>query len=236
MSLVKLELKRITRRRGSFYGAMGTAAVIALLTLLLASPQDQDAWMNALGLPLVFGATIIGALAGSYDSSQGTMRYLVLTGQPRLKLVALRIPALLVAILLMAIPATLICIGAMASDSQSLDSIARTVGFSLTMALIWGTVSAVIGTLLRSSGAGIAVALVSFLAGTLLTDVVRESISTTVGDHLLPNSSYVLGMFGQVMEGDDPTTIGLVAATITTAIWLVGLLGIAALRVRRDEY
>jgi ABC-type transport system involved in multi-copper enzyme maturation permease subunit len=236
MSLVKLEIKRVVRRRGSFYGAMGTAASVALLTVLLGSTQDQNVWMQALGFPLVFGATVVAALAGSYDSSQGTMRYLVLTGQPRLKLVALRIPALLVALLLMALPAVLICVGAMASDGQSLEAITRTVGFSLIMAGIWGVVSMVIGTLLRSSGAGIAVALVSFLAGTLLTSVVRESISETVGDYLLPNTSYVFGTFGQVFDGDTPATIAVLSAAIATAVWVGALLGVAALRVQRDEF
>jgi ABC-type transport system involved in multi-copper enzyme maturation permease subunit len=215
---------------------MGTAAAVALLTVLLGTTQSQDVWMKALGFPLVFGATVVAALAGSYDSSQGTMRYLVLTGQPRLKLVALRIPALLVALLLMALPATLICIGAMASDGQSLEAITRTVGFSLIMASIWGVVSMVIGTLLRSSGAGIAVALVSFLAGTLLTDVIRETVSGTVADHMLPYTSYVFGTFGQVFEGDTAPTIGVAAALITTLIWVAALLGTAALRVQRDEY
>ena len=36
-------------------------------------------------------AVLVGALAGSYDTAQGTMRYLVMTGVPRRRLYATRV-------------------------------------------------------------------------------------------------------------------------------------------------
>ena len=43
---------------------------------------------DPMSIPATLMAVLVGALAGSYDTSQGTMRYLVMTGVPRRRLYA----------------------------------------------------------------------------------------------------------------------------------------------------
>lgn len=236
MSLVRFEIQRITRRRGSFYGSMAFSTLIAVIALVAGSQQDEALWGPVLGTGTVMGASIIGALAGSYDNAEGTMRYLVLTGTPRSRLVALRVPALFAALLLMVVPAALVAIGAMASDGQTLETIARLVGGTVLGMLAWGLVSMCVGTMLRSNGAGIAVALVLFLVGNLLTEFVRDKVSQTAGDYLLTNVGNVVSSLGHVSGDMPPFTIGLAAASVALVIWLAAFLGAAILRVERDEY
>lgn len=234
---IRFELQRITRRRGSFLGCMGFAATIALVALVAGGDQTEDLWNSVLGIGLVMAGTIIGALAGSYDQGQGTMRYLVLTGTPRWRIVAVRVPALLLALLAVALPAALLAFIGLSTGGHADASVtARVIGGSVLLMLAWSLVSLTIGVMLRSNGAGIAAALVLFLAGFLVTEFVRDHISRVVGDHLLPNVANVVGSVGHQTPGNDPFTIGLGAASVTLVLWLVALLGLAIVRVNRDEY
>jgi ABC-type transport system involved in multi-copper enzyme maturation permease subunit len=236
MKLVRLELKRIMRRRGSFYGVIGVAVAIGVLTFALGSHQDTQIWTQSLGIPLVLGSTLVAALAGSYDTSQGTMRYLVLTGEPRWRLVARRVPAMVIAIALMTAAPAAICLVAMLSDHQSASDIAQTVFGMPLLATAWGIVSLAIGTMLRSNGAAIGASLSLFFVGTILTDVVRQHVSEAAGDYLLPNVAAVVGWFGQADAGSPPFTIGLGAAVVALALWLAAFTGLAVARAERDEY
>lgn len=236
MTLVRFELQRIMRRRGSFFGAMGTGIAFAVLTVLLTGDQTQAVWEQVLAISMVLGATVVGSLAGSYDTSQGTMRYLVLTGQPRWKLVLLRVPALVAAIVLVALPAVLICIAAMGLDGQPGDVIARLVVGTVLAAAAWGVVSMAVGTMLRSNGAGIGVALVLFLAGSVLTEVVRDKVSETAGDYLLNNVVGVVATLGTPAQGEEPFTIGLAAGAVALVAWLLAFMAVSVVRAERDEY
>lgn len=240
MALVGFELRRIIGRRGSFFGAMGVALAIALLTAGLAPEEAQDGavWASVIGVPLVFGATVVSALEGSYDMSQGTMRYLVLTGVPRWRLVAIRVPAVLLAILLIALPAMLVGLAAMVSAGEEASEIARGLGSGLTVALSWGLVAMAVGTLLQSNGAGIAVALVFYLAANIITAVVRSEVSEQVGDYLLPNVVSTVSRFGGDVADTvpDPSALPFASALIALVVWLVAIVALAAVRVERDEY
>lgn len=239
MSLIAYELRRIIGRKGSFFGAMGVAFAIALLVVFLVDSPDQteDVWSQVLGIPLVFGATVVGALAGSYDTAQGTMRYLVLTGVPRWRLVAIRIPALIIAIVAISVPAALAAFYGMSTGDATSTEIVRGIGGSVTYAAVWGIVSMVVGTLLRSNGAGIAVALVLFLVGNIITAAVQSEISQTVGDYLLPNVVSVFALFGHVPENVEAMTdMAWGASAVALVLWLIGLTALAIGRVERDEY
>lgn len=241
MNLIVFELRRIIGRKGSFFGVMGVALAIAVLVAVLVNGEDQseDLWTQALGIPLVFGATVVGALAGSYDTAQGTMRYLVLTGVPRWKLVAIRIPGLVIAIALIAAPGCLAAAYGLNSGDATGAEMARAIGGSVTYAAIWGVVSMVVGTLLRSNGAGIAVALVLFLVGGIITVAVQSQISQTVGDYLLPNVVSVFALFGHIPEADGgpaPSEMAWGASAVALVVWLLALAGLAIARVERDEY
>ncbi len=191
-----------------------------------------------IGVPLVFGATVVSALEGSYDMSQGTMRYLVLTGVPRWRLVAIRVPAVLLAILLIALPAMLVGLAAMVSAGEEASEIARGLGSGLTVALSWGLVAMAVGTLLQSNGAGIAVALVFYLAANIITAVVRSEVSEQVGDYLLPNVVSTVSRFGGDVADTvpDPSALPFASALIALVVWLVAIVALAAVRVERDEY
>jgi ABC-type transport system involved in multi-copper enzyme maturation permease subunit len=237
MKLIGFELRRITGRRGSFYGVMAFATVIALIGLVTHGVKDENNWSNILGIPLVFGSTIIGALAGSYDAAQGTMRYLVLTGEPRWRLVAIRVPALLITIILFSLIACVMCAISMSSDHQPTVGIARAIGGSLLFAAVWGTVSMTVGTLLRSNGAGIAVALVLFLVGSLLTGFVHDHVWSTAGNYLLPSVTSIVAQFGHVTSSGGPDfKAPYAAALVALVIWIAAFVGVAILRVERDEY
>lgn len=240
MKLIAFELRRIIGRRGSFYGVMGVAFAIALLIALIVGPDDQteDVWTQVIGTPLVFGATVVGALAGSYDIAQGTMRYLVLTGVPRWKLVAIRVPALIAAIALIAVPAVIVGVVAMLAGPESGTAIVRALAAGVTYAAIWGIVAMAIGTLLRSNGAGIAVALVLFLLSSGITEFIRIQVSETVGDYLLPNVVSVVALFGHVPDaaGQDFSSMPYAAAVIAMLLWLLAIVGLAVARAERDEY
>lgn len=239
MTLIAYELRRIIGRKGSFFGSMGVAFAIALLVALLVGAEDQteDVWSQALGIPLVFGSTVVGALAGSYDTAQGTMRYLVLTGVPRWKLVAIRIPALIIAIVLISVPAALAAVYGMSTGDATGTEMLRGIGGSVTYAAIWGVVSMVVGTLLRSNGAGIAVALVLFLVGNIITAAVQSEVSQTVGDFLLPNVVSVFALFGHVPENAEILTdMAWGTAAVALVVWMIALAGLAIARVERDEY
>lgn len=240
MTLVGYELRRIIGRRGSFFGVMAVAFGIALLVAFLvhAEDQDGDVWTNAIGTPLVFGATVVGALCGSYDVAQGTMRYLVLTGQPRWKLVLIRVPALIAAIVLISIPAVIVAFVAMASGPDTLGGMIRGVAGGLTFAAIWGLVAMAVGTLLRSNGAGIAVALVLFLVSGGITAFVRAQVSESVGDYLLPNVVGVVAFFGHrpADAGSDLSTMPYAAAVLALVLWMAAIMALAVARAERDEY
>lgn len=240
MALIGFELRRIIGRRGSFFGAMGVALAIALLSAGLA-PEDAQTgavWASVIGVPLVFGATVVSALEGSYDMSQGTMRYLVLTGVPRWRLVAIRVPAVLLAILLIALPAVIVGLIAMISAGEDASEMARGLGSGLTVALCWGLVAMAVGTVLQSNGAGIAVALVLYLAANIITAVVRSQISEQVGDYLLPNVVSTVARFGEGPDLDvpDPSFLSFGSALVALIIWLIAIVALAAARVERDEY
>lgn len=240
MPLIGFELRRIIGRRGSFFGAMGVSFAIALLAAATAPTEAQEGavWSVVIGLPLVFGATVVAALEGSYDMSQGTMRYLVLTGVPRWRLIAIRVPAVLLAILLIALPSLLVGLIAMANAGETISEMARGMGGALTIGLSWGLVAMAVGTLLRSNGAGIAVALVLYLAANIITAVVRSQVSETAGDYLLPNVVSTVARFGEAASVDapDPSQLPFLNALIALTIWLTAIVALAAARVERDEY
>lgn len=241
MTLIGFELRRIVGRRGSFFGVMAVAVAVALLVVAVVpeGEQDGDVWITAIGMPLVFGGTVVAALEGSYDLAQGTMRYLVLTGVPRWKLVAIRVPALLIAILLIALPAMAIGAAVMARDGVPASDIVRGLASGLTYAAIWSIVAMAVGTFLRSNGGGIAVALVLYLLSTGITAFVSTQISETLADYLLPNVAGIVALYGHATgdfgsDGSDLLPYG--TALIVLVLWLIGIVGLAIWRVERDEY
>ena len=101
--------RTIVGRKGSFLGTAGVtlAAVVVVAVVLvivhglrpgrnpsIGGQPMLDGVSAAIWLLGGVGAIVIGALAGSYDVAQGTMRYLVLTGVRRIGMYAARTIAL----------------------------------------------------------------------------------------------------------------------------------------------
>lgn len=240
MSLIGFELLRIVGRRGSFFGAMLVSFGIALLVAFAASDGDHSVslWTVVIGGPLVFAGTVVAALEGSYDLSQGTMRYLVLTGVPRWRLVAIRVPALLLSLLLIAAPAMVVAAFSMLGDDRSGGDVLLALAGGVTYPAIWGLVAMAIGIFLRSNGAGIAISLVLYLLSNAITAFVAVQVSETVAEYLLPNVAGIVASYGQASSemGPDSGMIPYGAALLALLAWLGAIVGLAMGRVERDEY
>jgi ABC-type transport system involved in multi-copper enzyme maturation permease subunit len=238
------ELRRQIGRKGSFYGAMGFVALFALGQFVWALTSDNDTPRGILdtgtGLLLFVGvlaAIVVGATAGSFDSSQGTMRYLVLTGRPRWQLVLVRPVVLLATIILMTLPALLIVLitvplanGPAANSGMFVDLFWNVwVGCWL-----FSVVSLAIGTFLNSNGVAIAVAIVLNISGLVITGVIYENVSQTLAKGFFP---VVVGVvLDRQGTGGDEGTFGLALSSVILIAWLAALLGAACLRVQRAEY
>ncbi|CAB4956751.1 unannotated protein [freshwater metagenome] len=238
--LLRAELRRIVGRRGSFFGSLGFAALILVIALLAADPDQDDTAVEIIATAGryagLLGVVVMGALAGSYDTANDTMRYLVLTGVPRWKLAVVRLLGIMLAVLPMTAMILVVGIAWGASEgglegSAILDSL-----WAVLITLwTWGLVACSVGMLMRSNGPAIAVSIVLFFGGTLITGLVYEFISETLSNYLLPS------VFEQVasLEGKDSDAdfaIPLGAAFAGLAVWLGALTALAITRTNRDEY
>lgn len=240
-ALLRAELRRITGRRGAFYGSIVFALIIMGIAIAVDDAQSgataMDRAATAGRYAGLLGVVVMGALAGSYDTAQGTMRYLVLTGVPRWQLAVVRILGMMAAVLPMALLILVISyVSAMGvGDGPSGKVVGETVWAVLATLWTWGIVSVSIGMLMRSNGPAIAVSVVLFFGGALITGLVAEFISETLANYLLPT------VFEQVAAlikpgGDEDLALSLGAAFAVLAVWLIALSAAAIARVQRDEY
>jgi ABC-type transport system involved in multi-copper enzyme maturation permease subunit len=245
IGLLPAELRRQVGRKGSFYGAMAFVSLFAVGHLVWAILSDNDTKWGVLdtGTGITFfvavlAAIVVGATAGSYDSSQGTMRYLVLTGRPRWQLVVVRPIVLFATIALFTLPAialTLITV-LIAPDGQPVDG---EMWFDLFWmiwvgAWVFGVLSLAIGTFLNSNGVAIAVSIVLNLSSLLITGLIFEYVSEDLAKGFFPVVAGVV-IDREAGSAADPT-LSLAASSVLLALWLVGLIGAAWARVQRAEY
>jgi ABC-2 family transporter protein len=241
--MLAAEVRRIVGRRGSYWSALliGFGAVIAMIIIRIYQNGDAGgtellAAMAPISLVATVMAVLVGALAGSYDTAQGTMRYLVMTGVPRRRLYGTRVAGTVIATVLCCLPA--IVAGVVAAyacrhsqfNDPSLRSVAGAVWAYLANPLVYGLVSLGVGSLLHSNGAAIGVSLGFSLGGVVLTGVVASQISRTAASYLLPAAT---GIAAQLDRHDH---ISLIAAFAAVVAWLVAFLGAGLWRVLRDEY
>ena len=240
--------RTIVGRKGSFLGTVGvTLGAVIVVAVVLAIVHGLRPGRNPSigGQPMLdgssgavwllggVGAIVIGALAGSYDVAQGTMRYLVLTGVRRTGMYAARTVALVVAVLLALLPALvlgLVLVFLLPHETEATVN-ASEVGDVVWTCLLWPTVFALIamgiGSLLRSNGAAVAISLFfAFAAAPLLALV--SAASKTVGDLML------LPALDRVTGGDDGAPIA--AAGMAVVAWVALFWCAGAVRIQRDEY
>ena len=113
--MLAAEIRRIAGRRGSYWSALLIGLGAVVLMAIIRIYQDGDAggteFLDAMGpisLVATLMAVLVGALAGSYDTAQGTMRYLVMTGVPRRRLYATRVLGTAVATIICCAPAIVV--------------------------------------------------------------------------------------------------------------------------------
>ena len=246
--MIRALLRSIVGRNGSFLGTAGVtlAAVVVVAVVLvivhglrpgrnpsIGGQPMLDGISGAVWLLGGVGAIVIGALAGSYDVAQGTMRYLVLTGVRRIGMYAARTVALVVAVLLVLLPALalgLVFVFVLPSEPEA-NVNASEVGDVVWTCLLWPVVFAVIamgiGSLLRSNGAAVAISLFfAFAAAPLLALV--SAASETLGNLML------LPALNRVTGGNHGAPVAAAAAAVVGWVALFWCAG--AIRVRRDEY
>ncbi|MGX6447293.1 hypothetical protein ACVU7I_04405 [Patulibacter sp. S7RM1-6] len=241
LRLLGAEVRRITGRRASFYGAIAFAVLVTVLGVVLDDPNDGnqalDHFTTAGRFAGLLGIVVMGALAGSYDTANGTMRYLVLTGVPRWQLGVVRLLGIMVAALPMAAIVLVISYVAAAPEAGGVtgDALVHAIWAVLATLWAWGLVSAGIGMLMRSNGPAIAASIVLFFGGTLITGIVAGFVSETLANYLLPV------VFDQVAEwegkgGPADYRLALGTAVVTLLVWLGAIVALGLARVQRDEY
>ena len=240
--------RTIVGRRGTFLSTVALAflSVIAVAVVrAIVNARDPDLHPSIGGaifvenaggfifLIGVLGGVLIGALAGSYDAAQGTMRYLLMTGVSRFRVFAYRGVALVLCVYLALLPAVLLMLVLAAllpqPDGAGIDThdlLVSLWGIAL-FAGVYALVSMGIGSLLHSNGGAITIALLINFALTPVLFVVAIW-SEKVANLALPAALATL-------TGDD-SEIGYGLATVAVLGWLALFLGGGLARILRDEY
>jgi ABC-type transport system involved in multi-copper enzyme maturation permease subunit len=241
--MLAAEIRRIVGRRGSYWSAIlvGLATVVTVIIVRLTQSGDAggtellDA-ADPMSVPATLMAVLVGALAGSYDTSQGTMRYLVMTGVPRWRLYATRVLGTAITTLICCVPAVVLTIvGAYAFRHSSFTdpTLSADLGAAwgyVANPLVFGLVSVGVGSLLHSNGAAIGVSLGFSLGGAILTGLIANYLSETFADYLLPAATDIAAQL------DRHQHIALASAFAAVAAWLIAFVGAGLWRVLRDEY
>ena len=246
--MIGASLRTIVGRRGTLLG--GTAVVLAAVLVVISvrivihalrpgrnpSTGGQDLLDGTFAAVLLLGvvvAILIGSLAGSYDTAQGTMRYLVMTGARRGQIYAARTAALLLAVLAMLAPAVVVAAAASLllphgdSEAVTAGEVGDLVWTSVSWSCVFAVISMGIGSLLRSNGPAIAISLVFFL-GIAPLMLLIDTLSPGVGDLML------LDALDRITGADEGAPLALAAVAVVA--W-VGVFWVAGrLRVQRDEY
>lgn len=246
--MIAATLRTITGRKGSFRGgaAVVLAAVIIVIVVQVVTHELRpgrnpslggQSMLNGVGgavfLAGIVVSILIGALAGSYDVAQGTMRYLVITGARRSQIYAARTVALVLAtLLLLSVPLTLGVLTAVAlphtaADAITAGEIADVVWTSVVFAVVFALISMGIGSVMRSNGPAIAISLVFSIGFTPLL-LLLYSVSRTLGDLTLITS------LGRI-TGDDKG-LPIAVSAVAVVAWVMVFWAAGALRVQHDEY
>ena len=246
--MIAATARTIVGRRGTFLSTVALAflAVIAVaVTRAIVNARDPEIHPSIGGaifvenaggfifLIGVLGGVLMGALAGSYDAAQGTMRYLLMTGVSRTRIYVSRGVALVLCVYVALLPALLLMLVLALvlpqPDGAGIDMhdlLATLWGIALFSG-VYALVSMGIGSLLHSNGAAITIALLINFALTPALFVIAVW-SERVASLALPAA---LG----TLTGDD-SEIGYGLATVAVLCWLALFLGGGLARIQRDEY
>jgi ABC-type transport system involved in multi-copper enzyme maturation permease subunit len=247
--MIAATLRTITGRKGSFLGGTAVvlaAAIIVIVVVIVVHELRPGRNPSIGGQPMLDGvggavwligiivAILIGALAGSYDVAQGTMRYLVITGARRSQIYGARTVALVLAVLLMlAVPIALGCLLAIVLPHTDADAIqagelADYVWTNVIFVVVFALISMGIGAVMRSNGPAIAISLVFSIGFTPLL-LLLYGVSKTLGDLTLISS------LDRVTGGDDQN-LSIPVSALAVVAWVALFWGAGGWRVQHDEY
>jgi ABC-type transport system involved in multi-copper enzyme maturation permease subunit len=244
ITLLPSEIRRQVGRRGSFFGAtiwislFGLGVFVwAILNVNASGAKAIESGGGLLTFAVALASIVVGATAGAYDVDQGIMRYLVMTGRPRLQLVLVRVPALIATVVLMTLPAlVMILLGSVIAGGPSASGGAYFDLLYMTWmtGLLYGVLSLAIGMFMKSNGVAIAVAVVLNFAGLLIAGAIMEYVSKDLGNAFFPVVAGVVIARDSGEGADAALSVGLSAVLV--AGWLIAALGAAYARVQRTEY
>jgi len=245
VAIVRAELRKITGRRATLWGAVGAQLLVfagLLVYRIVRQARGQlgdgglggTAWLPPGGLVVTLvAAVVLGAQTGAYDSANGTFRFVLLSGRSRLALYGARIVAFLAAVLLVLAPsAVAVAVGAwlLPSGAEPAPGVGDTVSYlwaGLLDAWVYGLIALAIGTLLRSGGPAIAIAIALNLVVFPLLLGFSSSWNERVVSLLLP-----VALVRLAGDGD----LSLATAVATVLLWVGAFLGAGAWRTTTAEY
>jgi ABC-type transport system involved in multi-copper enzyme maturation permease subunit len=253
LRMVRAEIVKLTTRRGlmiaSFLLTVGaTVATFAILASLHATDpthhkliggvQHFDDGMFSLTQLATVAAALIGATAGAGDLADGFFRNLVVTGRPRSRLFAVRIPGGLSVLL----PITAVAYAITAVLSQVVPGSEGTPSTTLMIeAGLWFELYVAVMFLLAlgiSSLLGSRASTLGILAGLqlLVTPVVQGIHNPGVGaDAVLGLALWRLAPNELLNGAPGPVSMSLAAAIGVIVVWMVLAVGLGAWRtITRD--
>lgn len=243
--MVGAELLKLHRNRAVWIGAGLVVVALPLALLVMTWLVDRtrvggtdraEVTMALLLGPGLIGAAMIGTAAGAADREAGVLRSLASTGVPRSTLFWVRLPAVLVASLLLAVAAWAVscAIGA----AIHVGTPAVTFGWAIEQlpSLLLGNVVIAVATLgLCSAGLPGAAVLGFVLALTLglMPILVSSDLTPDWVFALMPPIAVTELVGGRTIVGEVPIPVGWALASV--AVWTLGALGVGLDRLRRAE-
>ncbi len=241
--MLESEVRRITGRRGTYWSSIAVGFLTVLTVVIVRFFQGGDEGgtdllnaADAMSLPATVMAVIVGAMAGSYDASEGTMRYLVMTGVPRVRLYINRVLGTAIATVACCLPAVILLVIAAfllqhrpIHDASAADVLGATWAY-VANPLIFALVSVGVGSLLRSNGAAIGISLGFALGGAVIAGVIASQVSQTLANYLLTLAADIVAQ----INGTNDMSLGVAVAAVL--VWLAAFLGAGLWRTLHDEY
>jgi hypothetical protein len=253
IAILRQEIRKVTARRGSFWSAVGITLALALTIVVISvivyqvrddptgGAEALDLYKGLLFVPLV-AFVLVTSQAGAWDFANGTFRYLAVTGRSKQQLLALTAAGVILTSLAVTAPYCAIGIaqafafplsdpvaGSLdlsGTEAATAKDVVSFLWFAFAQVTFWSILALAVGALMRSSGAGIAVAMVLYFGGFTFGGLL--GIWNDTLRQVLPNFA-ITRVAG---AGDD--SLGL--ALVMTAAWLALFAGAALLRTARSEY
>jgi ABC-type transport system involved in multi-copper enzyme maturation permease subunit len=244
-ALVAADLLKLRRRNGLWWTTLLLPPAVIVLAFLLAATQvvelDGGATFVQDGTDVLAYiapvlAVLVGARQGSDEHAAGTLRYQLLTGMPRHRLLFSKVVVLAlacVAVAALGVLANTVCallLAAKPGDGLAAADVLDGFWNTLIPCLVYGSIALGVGSLMRNTGPAIAVALMLNIVGVnvvavliLIDDALRYVVLNLGIDRLT---------FNAASAGDRISLGGAIAVTIA---WPAAFILAGWLRLRRLE-